>query len=114
MIRPFCKYTKRNPFVPSFYVKNYEVIPIVMIAILDVFMFTFWPIRTLFNTDCNLSRNTLTPGQRTHLLIHPRDTKLLHFTQVLEPNQELYDLYEDMKKGEEEQKNKEIKEKEEH
>ncbi|KYB29443.1 hypothetical protein TcasGA2_TC031985 [Tribolium castaneum] len=24
MFRPFFKYTKRNPFLPSFYVKNYE------------------------------------------------------------------------------------------
>ncbi|EEZ99002.1 hypothetical protein TcasGA2_TC004866 [Tribolium castaneum] len=37
---------------------------------------------------------------------------LLHFTQVLEPNQELYDLYQDMKEAEEEQKKAQENEKE--
>ncbi|CAH1373731.1 uncharacterized protein [Tenebrio molitor] len=104
MIRPFCKYTKRNPFSPAFYLKNFELIPILSICILDVCMMVFWPIRTLFNTDCILTRNTRTPGEMTELLIHPRDRKLLHITQVLEPNQELYDLYEAMKECEEEEK----------
>ncbi|XP_015838707.1 uncharacterized protein LOC107398610 [Tribolium castaneum] len=112
MFRPFFKYTKRNPFLPSFYVKNYELIPIVCICIMDVCMFTFWPFYTLFNTDCILSRYSTNPADRLDRLIHPRSTKLLHFTQVLEPNQELYDLYQDMKEAEEEQKKAQENEKE--
>ncbi|RZB40988.1 hypothetical protein BDFB_006054, partial [Asbolus verrucosus] len=51
------------------------------------------------------TRNTKPPGERTDLLIHPRSTKFLHFNQVYEPNQELYDLYEEMRECEEELKN---------
>lgn len=35
---------------------------------------------------------------------------MLHFTQVLEPNQELYDLLEEMRKAEEECKTQEAQE----
>ncbi|XP_076251772.1 uncharacterized protein LOC143191017 isoform X2 [Rhynchophorus ferrugineus] len=87
----------------SFKYSDLEVIPVATLAFIDCCWMAFCTIKGFQRTDVVLSRHGIKSkqqGELTELLLEPVNRKFLTVTQTFEPNPELYNTYEEMKKAE--------------
>ncbi|XP_057670587.1 uncharacterized protein LOC130902449 [Diorhabda carinulata] len=96
-LRPlFTSPTKNNIKTLQFYTKNYSVIPIVMIAALDMCWVAFCTIQGFLRTNIVTSRWDRTQRDMIELLIEPRNRKFWTYAQTFPIQKELYDTYVEM------------------
>ncbi|ENN75695.1 hypothetical protein D910_05080 [Dendroctonus ponderosae] len=87
----------------GFYKRNYALFPIVTLAFLDCCWMAFCTIKGFQRTDIVLSRNFIKNKHQSELidlLIHPVNRKFFTIKQTFEPQPELYNLYQQMIKAE--------------
>ncbi|XP_060525552.1 uncharacterized protein LOC132701543 [Cylas formicarius] len=97
-----------NPFTWQMYRKNYGILPICGLVLLDWCWIAFCTAKCFTRTDIVLTRNSFKSKRQDELhelLLHPINRKFLTFDQVFEPNPDLYATYQEMDKALKERQN---------
>ncbi|XP_049820368.1 uncharacterized protein LOC126264846 [Aethina tumida] len=98
----FLSPTAKNPFSLSMYTSQApEVIPTLIISIVDMCWLVYSCIYGLRRTDLDLTRKYKRHNDLYELLINPVNRKLYTENQTFPPNQTLYDIYMNMQEKEE-------------
>lgn len=87
---------------PSFYCRNIETIPIVILVTYAMTVMTYCIVKSFTRTEIVLSRHgfkSKTQGELIELLLQPKYRKFFHYNQTYPVNKPLYDTYRAMEEA---------------
>ncbi|CAH0553793.1 unnamed protein product [Brassicogethes aeneus] len=101
LVPTFMQPTPRNPFSLKFHMSYPEVVPIVIICILDMSWMVFSSIYAFKRTEVLMFNCQQKEEEMYDLLIHPYNRKFYTESQTFCPQQSLYDTYMEMMQAQE-------------